>query len=81
MEQKNQELSSGSQCFGINSRPIPQVRLSLPDFWNIPGTKGFLAFKGHLSHGMLTDGDGRNNLIRRNQNIRKMYSTIARLFI
>jgi hypothetical protein len=32
MEQKNQELSSGSQCLGINSRPVPQVRLSLPDF-------------------------------------------------
>ena len=57
MEQKNQELSSGSQCFGINSRPIPQVRLSLPDFWNIPGTNGFLAFKGYISYGILSDGE------------------------
>lgn len=36
MELKNQELSSGSQTFGINARPIPQVRLSLPDYWAIP---------------------------------------------
>ncbi len=56
MEQKNQELSSGGQCLGINSRPVPQVRLSLPSFINIPGTKGLLSFKGHLSYGILTDG-------------------------
>jgi len=55
-EMKDLELSSGSQTLGINARPVPQVRLSLPDFWNIPGTKGFLALKGHFSYGILTDG-------------------------
>ena len=36
MELKNQELSSGSQALGINARPVPQVRLALPDYWPIP---------------------------------------------
>lgn len=55
MELKNQELSSGSQTFGINARPIPQVRLALPEYWDIPGTKGWLSIKGHIAYGMLTD--------------------------
>lgn len=56
MELKNQELSSGSQCLGINARPVPQIRLSLPEYWNIPGLKGMLALKGHIAYGMMTDG-------------------------
>lgn len=55
MELKNQELSSGSQTLGINARPIPQVRLALPDYWTIPYTKRWLAIKGHLAYGMQTD--------------------------
>ncbi len=31
MEFKNNALSSGSQALGINARPVPQIRLSLPD--------------------------------------------------
>ena len=55
MELKNQELSSGAQTFGINARPIPQVRLALPDYWIIPHTKKWLAFKGHIAYGKTTD--------------------------
>lgn len=55
MELKNQELSSGSQTFGINARPIPQVRLALPDYWTIPHTKNWLALKGHIAYGKTTD--------------------------
>ena len=55
MELKNQELSTGSQTFGINARPVPSVRLSLPDYWNIPYTNGWLALKGHIAYGMATD--------------------------
>ena len=55
MELKNQQLSSGSQALGINARPVPQVRLELPDFWSVPGLKGWLGLKGHLSYGFLTD--------------------------
>ncbi len=55
MELKNRELSSGSQTFGINARPVPQVRLALPDYWTIPHTKNWLALKGHIAYGRTTD--------------------------
>ena len=55
MELKNQELSSGSQCLGINARPVPQVRLSLPDYWDVPLTRGWLGLKGHFAYGRMTD--------------------------
>jgi len=55
MELKNQQLSTGSQTLGINARPIPQVRLALPDYWTVPFTKGWLHIKGHIAYGMRTD--------------------------
>lgn len=55
MELKNQRLSSGSQTFGINARPIPQVRVEMPDYWQVPGLKGWLGLKGHLAYGLTTD--------------------------
>ena len=55
MELKNQELSSGSQTFGINARPIPQVRLALPDYWTIPLLNGWMQMKGYMSFGWMTD--------------------------
>ena len=55
MELKNQELSSGSQTLGINARPVPQVRIALPDYWSIPGTRNWLALKGHIAYGKTTD--------------------------
>lgn len=55
MELKNQELSSGSQTLGINARPVPQVRIALPDYWTIPGTRNWLALKGHIAYGKTTD--------------------------
>ena len=55
MELKNQQLSTGSQTLGINARPVPQVRLALPDYWTILGTKNLLALKGHVAYGKTTD--------------------------
>jgi len=55
MELKNSELSTGPQTLGINARPVPQVRLALPDYWTIPFTKGWLALKGHIAYGKTTD--------------------------
>lgn len=53
MELKNGKLSSGSQTFGINARPVPQVRIALPDYWEF--AHGRLALKGHIAYGMQTD--------------------------
>ena len=55
MEMKNQELSSGSQALGINARPIPQVRIAYPDYVDVPLTRHWLQFKGHLAYGWFTD--------------------------
>ena len=55
LELKNQALSSGGMTTGINARPLPQIRLEIPDFLAIPGTKKWLAFKAHLAYGWYTD--------------------------
>ena len=63
MELKNQLLSSGAQTFGINARPIPQVRLSLHDYWVIPKTNGWLRLKGHMAYGMTTDDNWQKDFV------------------
>ena len=55
MELKDNMLSSGSQTFGINARPIPQVRIALPEYWILPFTKSWLRLKGHIAYGKPTD--------------------------
>ncbi len=55
LELKNQELSSGAQTLGVNARPVPSVRLSLPDYWTVPFTRGWLGVKGHIAYGVQTD--------------------------
>ena len=55
MELKNSRLSSGSQTFGINARPVPQMRIALPDYWTLPFGNGWLQLKGHIAYGMTTD--------------------------
>lgn len=57
MELKNNELSSGSQALGINARPVPQVRLALPEYWVLPFGGDWLRLKGHIAYGKLTDSD------------------------
>lgn len=52
---KNNRLSTGSQTLGINARPVPQVRLALADYWEVPLTKGWLSLKGHIAYGWFTD--------------------------
>lgn len=55
MEMKNQTLSTGGQTLGINARPVPQVRISLPEYWRIPILGGWFHLKGHVAYGLLTD--------------------------
>ena len=53
----NHRLSTGSLVESGNARPIPQVRIELPEYWNITGTKGWVGIKGHLAYGCFTDGN------------------------
>lgn len=54
LEMKNEELSMGDMTYGINSRPIPQIRVELKE-WAVPYTNGWLGVNGHLSYGWFTD--------------------------
>lgn len=56
LEYKNDNLSMGGMTFSQNARPVPQIRGELADFWNITGGAHFLAVKGHIAYGMMTDG-------------------------
>lgn len=69
---KPQDLSSGSQTLGINARPVPGVRLEMPDYWMVPGTRQWLGFRGHLDYGVCTDGGWQRDWgenIRRTENV------------
>ena len=57
MELKNNQLSTGSQTLGINARPVPQVRVEVPDWWVVPYTRGWLQVKGHVAYGKFTDNN------------------------
>lgn len=65
MELKNNELSSGAQTLGINARPVPQVRLALPQYWTIPTLGRWFHVKGHLAYGRMTDDNWQHDFTRR----------------
>ncbi len=65
MEMKNPQLSSGSQTLGINARPVPQVRLALPEYWTLPFANGWLHLKGHIAYGMMTDDNWQHDFTRK----------------
>lgn len=52
---KNPKLSSGGMVESNNARPIPQIRLEVPDYVTIPGTHRWLHLKGHIAFGRFTD--------------------------
>lgn len=45
------ELSSGSLALSNNARPMPMLLLSVPEYTDVPFTKGYLQFKGTYAHG------------------------------
>lgn len=51
----DKSLSSGDMIYSINSRPIPEINLEIPDFLVVPFTKGWFQLKGHVSIGRSFD--------------------------
>ena len=51
----NHRLSTGSLTESGNARPIPQIRIEVPDYWDIFGTNGWFTLRGHLAYGWFTD--------------------------
>lgn len=58
MQMKNNRLSSGSQTLGINARPVPQIRLALPEYTRL---LKWLYLKGHIAYGWMTDSKWQEN--------------------
>ena len=46
-------LSVGSMTWSSNAAPVPKISIAVPEYTTIPGTAGFMAFKGYLAHGWL----------------------------
>ena len=63
-------IGSGGLIFSGNSRPIPQVRLEIPDFVDIPGTKEWLKIRAYISYGMFTDDKYQKSLAEMNHGIK-----------
>lgn len=61
MELRNPNLSSGAQTLGMNARPVPQVRIELPEYWVLPFTYDWIRLRGHIAYGMMTDGKWQRN--------------------
>lgn len=55
-EYGNKRLTTGALIESGNARAIPQVRIDMPEYWDVPGCKKWFGIKGHLAYGMFTDG-------------------------
>lgn len=53
-ELKNPFLSSGGLVFSGNARPVPQIRVGIPEYRYLK-PDGLVAIKGHLAYGAFTD--------------------------
>lgn len=45
------DLSVGAFSISGNALSIPQIQLSIPEYWSIPGTKNLFSIKGSFSYG------------------------------
>lgn len=58
---KNRYLSTGALTYSGNSKPIPELRVGIPDYVRIPVLGSWFSIKGHLGYGRLTDVEWRKN--------------------
>jgi hypothetical protein len=59
-------LSSGGLIYSGNCRPIPQIRLEVPEYTTINGTNQWLHMKGHIAYGRFTDDEFQESFSRGN---------------
>lgn len=57
----NPSLSSGGLTWSGNSRPIPQIRLEVPEFTRLGILGGLVSLKGHIAYGWYKDNDWRED--------------------
>ena len=63
LQQAYADISTGWMTEGPNARPIPQIRIEIKDFLNIPGLGNWLAFKGHLAYGLFVDSSWQEDFV------------------
>ncbi|GHV55705.1 hypothetical protein FACS1894182_00550 [Bacteroidia bacterium] len=57
----DEHLSSGDMVMSNHARPVPEIKISWPDFVLVPHTKGRLYLKGHFAVGRYFDGQWQEN--------------------
>lgn len=56
-ELKNHRLSTGGLVESGNARPIPQVRIEVPEYYEFFHTNGWFKMRGHIAYGWFSDGE------------------------
>ncbi len=51
----HKSLSTGALYLSQNSRPIPMITIGIPEYTDVPFTKGYFEIKGRYGHGWLGD--------------------------
>ena len=64
---KNTALSSGMLVEGPNTQPVPQIRGEIKEYLNVPGTKEWLAFKGHIAYGSFAENGWQKKYVQPGQ--------------
>lgn len=59
-------LGSGGLSYSGNSRPIPQIRLEIPQYIPFPFTNKWVKIRGHIAYGIFTDGNFQSSFSRNN---------------
>lgn len=54
---QDSSISSGGLLWSGNARPMPKISLIVRDYTPIPATRGYLEFKGGLTHGWFGDNE------------------------
>lgn len=60
------ELSSGGLIYSGNSRPVPQIRIEIPEYTPIPGTNEWLHTRAHIAYGFFSDENFQEEHTRNN---------------
>ncbi|MBQ2779644.1 MAG: hypothetical protein IJF46_07725 [Bacteroidaceae bacterium] len=60
-------LGSGGLAYSGNSRPVPQMRIEVPEYVAIPGTNDWLRVRGYIAYGFFTDGNYQRDFTRANE--------------
>ena len=56
-ELKNSRLSTGALVESGNARPIPQIRLEVPEYYDFFATNDWFKIRGHIAYGWFSDGE------------------------